>query len=288
MGNLNLALQMVKQATKAGCNFIKMQKKDVDNFYSKEKLDSYFSSPYGETYRCYRKMFEFEHEDFLRLDQLCKKLDTRWFATAQDIKSLDFFESYNLDWYKVASCNSDNYPFLKELAAKIPTDKTIVVSVAGKTLNDIEKTISIFPNHKIYILHCVAEYPCKPQNLHLGNIPVLINNFQSEQIRIGYSGHEIGFLPTLAAVDLGAEVIERHFCMSRHSFVHHIECSLTPSEFKEMVSMIHHKELRKKYKGKLPEEAFKSSFSMSPMEKAFLKENTYGIDYLLDESKFSN
>lgn len=286
MGNLNLLLRMVTSAKQSGADLIKMQKKDVENFYSAEKLACPYDSPYGKTYRDYRTIFEFSDEDLFRFDAKCKEENIGWFTTVQDIASLNFMLKYDLPIYKVASSNARNKDLLKEVSQSLPITKELVISVAGCTLRDIEQSINIFPNHNIFILHCVAEYPCKYSNLRLGNIKILKSRFEDNRIKIGYSGHEIGILPSLAAADLGASMIERHFCVSRKSFVHHIECSLEPQEFSQMVSIINSKkDLRDFYYSELPKEAFDQKFEMSDIEKNFLVNQTYGNNYLDDKSK---
>jgi len=284
MGNLNVLLRMVEQAAKSGCDLIKMQKKDVKAFYSEEKLASPYRSPYGDTYEDYRTIFEFDDEDFQRFDQKCKECKVSWFSTVQDLPSMEFMLKFDLPAYKIASCNSRNVEFLKEVSRNIPRSKEMVISVAGCTLKEIEQTIALFPHHRLNILHCVAEYPCKEINLRLGNIPILKEKFGSERIRIGYSGHEVGLIPTYAAANLGAAMIERHFCLSRCSFVHHIECSLNPAEFMQMTSNIRNLPLKPLYQDLLPPCAFHSGFGMSEREIPFLVQQTYGTRYLHEQA----
>lgn len=287
MGNLNILLEMVKKAHETGADYIKMQKKDVDTFYSSEKLNMKFKSPYGKTYHDYRKIFEFGERDFKIFDEECKKYGIDWFATAQDFKSLEFLLGFDLQMYKVASCNANKQDMLKEFSRCIPTDKTVVVSCAGRTLDEIRTAANIFNSHKMIINHCVAEYPCKNSNLRFGNIGVLLNEFSSDKdrIEIGYSGHEEGILPTYGAITSGATCIERHFCLSRDSFVHHIECSLEPHEYKEMVSTVRSGRIPENIREILGEEAYKINFGMTEMEESFLVKNTYGSDYVNEARK---
>jgi N-acetylneuraminate synthase len=286
MGNLNILLRMVEQAAAAGCTLIKMQKKDVDSFYSKEKLDSPYVSPYGKTYRDYRKIFEFDEEDFARFDRKCKEENVGWFCTVQDIPSLHFMLRFGLSHFKVASSNARNKAMLAECARTIPTDRTIVVSVGGSTLSQVEQALATFPNHRIWLLHCVAQYPCPPENLRLGNIAEMKRHFASERVRIGYSGHEEGIVPSLGAIAMGAEMVERHFCLSRHSFVHHIECSLEPDEYRKLVDEAKSPEQIERARRSLPSVAFKQSFGMSEVEKAFLVEQTYGTKFIKRKTDF--
>jgi sialic acid synthase SpsE len=285
MGNLNLLLRMVENAVQAGCDFIKMQKKDVEKFYTEEKLNSAYMSPYGENYRDYRTIFEFDEMDFKRLDAKCGEFGVEWFCTVQDRTSLSFMLRFDLDLYKVASINNRNTDFLKAVADNVPLGKTIVLSVAGSTLRQVEKSLNFFPNHSLYVLHCVAEYPCWPDHLRLGNIPVLIREFSDDRIKVGYSGHEEGILPSLAAVDMGAKMIERHFCLTRHSFVHHNECSLTPTDFLNLTRLIKSgAELAPLYEPHLPDAAFGVSFGISECEKDFLEKHRYGTKFLTHRS----
>jgi len=281
MGNFNILMEMVKKASETGADYIKMQKKDVDNFYTQEKLESSYVSPYGKTYGDYRRIFEFDKREFDHFDLECKKHNIKWFATAQDLPSLKFLLDYNLDMYKLASCNANKKELLTEFSLLIPSDKTVVVSVAGRNIEEIDFVLDIFGNHKVILNHCVAEYPCRNENLRLGNISAMKEMWQSDRVSIGYSGHEQGILPSIAASMLGAEFIERHFCLSRKSFVHHIECSLEPDEFKEMVSTIRNSTFDPdEVKAALCKPAWDSVFGMTDMEKSFLLHNRYGEDYL--------
>lgn len=288
MGNLNILLRMVESAAWAGADLIKMQKKNVETFYSQEKLNSVYESPYGKSYRDYRSMFEFDHEDYQRFDARCQADKIAWFSTIQDEVSYDFMASYDMPIYKVASINSRNSDFLRATAERIPTDKRIVISVAGSDLGQIERAIEMFPQHQINILHCVAQYPCPLDQLRLGNIPVLKRQFGDDRIKVGYSGHEMGIEPSLAAIALGAEMVERHFALSRHSFVHHIECSLEPDEFRKMVAIAQSVSDLSPYIEQLPREALASNFGMSSTEKDFLVDHQYGRKYLHDKSSFDS
>ncbi len=286
MGNLNVLLRMVEAATWAGADVIKMQKKDVETFYSQEKLNSAYENPYGKTYRDYRTIFEFSHDDYQRFDDKCVAENIPWFSTIQDEASYDFMSRYDMPMYKVASINARNLDFLKATADRIPEDKRIVISVAGSELGQIEQALDMFPRHRINVLHCVAQYPCPPEALRLGNIPVMKREFGDARIKVGYSGHEIGIEPSLAAIALGADMVERHFALSRHSFVHHIECSLEPDEYQRMVAIARSVKDLTPYVDMLPKEALRSSFGMSSTERDFLIDHQYGRKYLDDRAKF--
>ena len=286
MGNLNVLLRMTERAAAAGCDLIKMQKKDVESFYSREKLDAPYESPYGHTYRDYRSLFEFGPEDLERFDRRCRDLGVGWFVTVQDLPSLTEMLAYDLPVYKVASSNARNHVFLAEVARQVPRDRELVISVAGSTLAEIDRTLSLFPHHPIALLHCVARYPCPAAELRLGNLDVMRQCFADDRIRIGYSGHEEGLAASYAAVALGAEMVERHFCLSRRSFVHHIECSLEPDEFTELVATVRSGAPLLEHYCELPDEAFAANFGMSREEREFLVEQTYSRRHVGQQAEF--
>ena len=288
LGNLNLLLKMVDKAAECGCTLIKMQKKDVKSFYTQEKLATKYESPYGHTYGEYREMFEFDHEDFERFDKQCKKNKISWFSTVQDIPSLDFLIEYDLPMYKIASTNIRNKQLLEEMAKKIPIEKEIVISTGGATIDEIDLAVKTFSSFKkLTILHTVAEYPCPMIHCKLGNISELIRKYKSEKVDIGYSGHEEGYLPSIVAVSLGCKMIERHFCISRHSFAHHIECSLEPDEYQKFIQLVSNstEDELKKYQEMIPKDAMRSWFGMSDVEHSFLIDQKYGHKYLGKSSK---
>ena len=270
MGNLNVLLEMVRQAHWAGASIIKMQKKNVLEFYSEEKLNSPYPSPYGHTYRDYRQIFEFGARDFTVFDKFCRTLGIPWYATAQDEASMGFLADYDIPMVKVASCNARNHELLESIKRMYNVDVPVVVSIAGSDLLEIDMIVETFNDRDVYIQQCTASYPCPHDQLFLGNIPALKERYKDNpRVKIGYSGHEIGWAPTLLAAQMGADIIERHFCLSRHSFVHHIECSLEPQEFKDMVDAIR----------ALPDMT-SSHFGMQEVEKRFLVDGKYGVDDL--------
>lgn len=288
MGNLNVLLKMVEEAARAGCTYIKMQKKDVDTYYTKEKLQHPYISPYGHTYGEYRRMFEFGLEDMQRFDKACLANGIQWFCTVQDIPSLHFIQQFNPIMYKVASTNLKNDDLLQEIVASVPKTKRLVVSTGGATLEEIDRILNLLHGFQnLVVLHCVAEYPCAFENTKLGNIPILIERYESSCVKIGYSGHEEGYIPTLGAVALGASMIERHFCLSRHSFVHHIDCSLEPQEYAQLIHTISEaksQDALRGYLSELPQQTLESRFAMTEREEDFLLRQKYGTKYVKDKS----
>lgn len=275
LGNFNLLRKMAQQAAAVGCDYIKMQKKDVCSFYSQDELNRPYPSPYGKTFGDYRTMFEFDAEDHARFSQFCSDLGIPWFSTVQDMPSLQFMLRYQLPLCKIASSNARNIQLLREVELTIPLDTPIVLSVAGLKLAEIEISLKALQGHFVHLLHCVAEYPCSPSNLRLGNIDRLITEFADGRVSVGYSGHEEGLAPTFAAIDRGAQMIERHFCLSRHSFAHHIACSLEPDEYRHLINTVRSGTSLAGTYSDLPATAFDSSFGMTELEGQFLVNRRY-------------
>jgi len=270
LGNLNLLLRMVEKATWAGVHAIKIQRKDVATFYPTEKLNELVSNvlPYGKTYGEYRSTFEFDMEQLGIFDRACRKVGLPWYATIQDEVGLTMFGAFDLPMYKVPSCDARNKPFLEVIHSVLPKDKLIVMSVAGSTLSEIAESLDIFSGRRVYLLHCIAEYPSDDKGLRLGNIPVLQREFGGESITIGYSGHEEGIQASLAAIDIGARVVNRHFILVKTNLLERTECALEPEEFKHLID-----NPREGYS--LPEEAFDSWFGMTGEESRFLNDQEY-------------
>jgi len=281
LGNFHLLMRMARLAKDMGCDWIRVPKKDVQTFYPKEKLEEPYESklPYGRKYGEWRETFELSNFEFQMFDIICTRMKLPWFSTVMDWPSFEYLsQNYRLPAYKIASCNARNKPYLQKLSDAIPTDKIIVISVGGSTLAEIKDTLDIFPEHPIYLLHCIAEYPTLPENARLGNIPILKETFGSERVTIGYSGHELGYIPSLVAAHLGADVIERHFTIQRHNLIPRVNVALEPDEFKKMIDIVRSGKSLETYIDILPPEALKSKFGMSDIEKPFLKSQQYKVE----------
>jgi len=278
LGNFHLLMRMAQHAKQMGCDWIRVPRKDVQTFYPKEKLMEPYDSklPYGKVYGEWRNTFELTDFEFQMFDKICTRIKLPWFSTVMDWPSFKYLsQNYHMPAYKIASCNARNKPYLKKLAEHIPPDKIVVISVGGSTIPEIKDTLRIFPKHPIYLLHCIAEYPTKPENARLGNIPILKEKFGSDRVTIGYSGHELGYIPSIVAAHLGADVIERHFTIQHHDLIPRIDVALEPSEFAEMINIIRSNKTLNKYADKLPKEAFEAKFGMSEIEESFLMEQKY-------------
>lgn len=287
LGSLNLAKRMITVAAEIGCDFVKLHHKDVDSFYTPEKLAQPYTSPFGKTWGEYRRMFEFDADDFRRIDDHCAEVGIGWFATAQDLPSLEFLVQFDLPMYKIASCNARNEAMVRAMAEMTDPDALIVLSVGGSTLNEIGHALDWLSGRYVYLLHCVSEYPCHESRLRLGNIPVLKGLFEDEKVKVGFSSHEVGTDVTYAALSMDIAMLERHFALSRHSFVHGIECAIEPQEYAEVIARYRAGEDFLDYATRrISPEAMRHDFGMSDLEHDFLVDQKYGVKFIPKKAHF--
>ena len=210
-GDINIAKQLIKNAKDCQFDAVKFQKRTIDIVYDKKTLDTPRESPWGTTTREQKFGLEFEKSEYDQIAKYCDELKIDWFASAWDIKSLDFLENYDLKYHKIASAMIIDHEFLNEVAKK---NCHTFISTGMSTKNDIDNAVSIFRknNCSFELMHCVSTYPMKTEDANL----VTINELKKEyNCRVGYSGHENGVVVSLAAVMLGITSLERHITLDR-------------------------------------------------------------------------
>jgi N-acetylneuraminate synthase len=210
-GDIGIAQELIDMAKTCGCDYIKWQKRSIDLVYSKEILDSPRKSPWGTTTRQQKEGLEFGKDEYDLIDEYCKKIKLPWFASAWDLKSLEFLDQYDCPHNKIASAMITNIDFMKAVAER---KKHTFISTGMSTMRIIEDAVDVFARHgtPYTLMHSTSAYPCPDEETNVQMVRVLIDRFGKP---IGYSGHEVGLLPSLVAVVLGAEVIERHISVSR-------------------------------------------------------------------------
>ena len=214
-GSIDLAKKLIDMAVDCGCDAVKFQKRNPDICVPEWKKNDMRDTPWGHiTYLEYKKKIEFGEKEFDEIDRYCKKKKIDWFASAWDFDSLKFLDRYDMKFHKIPSALITNIPFLEEVAKK---RKKTLISTGMSTLDDIDRAVAIFKKNKCpcVLNHCVSTYPAPPEDLNLLIIKTLKERYKCE---IGYSGHEVDLLPSILAVVLGAEYIERHITLDRAMF----------------------------------------------------------------------
>ena len=210
-GNMEIARNLMKMAKECGCDYVKFQKRDINTVYTQEFLDSYRQSPWGTTQRAQKEALEFGRLQYDEINDYSKEIALPWFASAWDLKSLEFLDQYDLSHHKIASAMITHHDFLKAVAQH---RKHTFISTGIATMKIIEEAVDIFARQgcSYTLMHSVSRYPCPDEETNIGTIKRLIDRFGEP---VGYSGHEVGLLPSIVAVVLGASVIERHITLDR-------------------------------------------------------------------------
>jgi len=211
-GKISLAKKLIDQAKRTGFDAVKFQKRTPEITTPEKKKNISRDTPWGKiTYLEYKKKIEFEKKEFDIINKYCKKIKIDWFASPWDIESVKFLKKYKCKYNKVASPVLTNLNLLKEIASQ---KKHTFISTGMSNMSDVIKAVNIFKSKKckFTLMHCVSAYPCEDKDLNLKMITVLKEKFKTD---IGYSGHEKSVSPSLMAVCLGAQAIERHITIDR-------------------------------------------------------------------------
>jgi N-acetylneuraminate synthase len=233
-GDINIAKRLIKNAKDCGFDAVKFQKRTIEIVYDKETLDSSRESPWGKTTREQKMGLEFEKFEYDQIDNYCKELNIDWFASAWDIKSIEFLDNYSLKYHKIASAMIVDSEFLNEVAKR---NKHTFISTGMSTREEIENAIKIFKknNCSYEIMHCVSTYPMKVDDANL----ITINQIKKEyNCDVGYSGHENGVVVSLAAVMLGITSLERHITLDRTMYGSDQSASLEFNGMKNLTESI--------------------------------------------------
>ena len=233
-GDIELAKKLIDVASRAGCDAVKFQKRDLDTVYTKEELDKPRKSPWGTTQREQKEGLEFSKKEYDFIDKYCKEKGIVWFASAWDIKSLVFLDNYNLKYNKIASAMITNIDFLKEVAKR---KKYTFISTGMSGYNEIDKAVDLFKasDCPFELMHSVSAYPSPEDQLNLNIIQRLVKKYNCP---VGYSGHEPSVSPSIVAVTLGANSIERHITLDRSMYGSDQSASLEEKGLEQLVSII--------------------------------------------------
>jgi len=208
-GDIDTAKKLIDASIFAGCEAVKFQKRTIEVVYTKEELAKPRESPFGNTNGDLKKGLEFGKKEFDEIDRYCREKGILWFASCWDEQSVDFIDQYDPPCYKIASpCLTDDALLSHHLSKRKP----IIMSTGMSTIDQIDRALDILGKEKVILLHCTSTYPSKPDELNLMVIKQLASRYS---IPIGYSGHEVGLYTTLAAVVIGACLIERHITLDR-------------------------------------------------------------------------
>ena len=233
-GSLNIAKELILTAKDAGFDAVKFQKRTVNIVYTEEFLDQHRESPFGDTQRAQKEGLEFSLNDYEEIDSFCKEIGIEWGFSAWDVESQRAMRKFDCAFNKLASPMLWNKELISEIASE---GRYTFVSTGMSSLEEIDNVVQTFRDHEcpFELMHTVSEYPLKQEDANLRCIDLLRKRYGC---KVGYSGHEIGFLPTLVAVSMGAELVERHYTLDNKMVGFDHKMSLDPDELKNMVQQI--------------------------------------------------
>lgn len=228
-GDLDLARKLVTAAVSAGCDAVKFQKRTVDVVYTREELERPRESPFGATNGDLKRGLEFGREEFEAIDEYCRTLGIAWFASCWDEGSVDFIEAFDPPCYKIASASLTDDGLLRHHRRY---GRPLILSTGMSDLEEIDHAIGVLGTEDLVLLHATSTYPSQPSELNLRAIGMLRDRYD---VPVGYSGHEVGLAPSIAARALGACMIERHITMDRSMWGSDQAASVEPSGVARLV-----------------------------------------------------
>lgn len=233
-GDLDVARRLIRAAAYAGCDAVKLQKRTLEICIPDEQRDVLRETPWGVLrYFDYRRRLEFDDPDqwALLIDE-CRTQRIAWFASCWDEPACDFIEPLRPVAHKVASaCVTDAALLERMVAAELP----IIVSTGACTKGDVGRAVRVLEGRApLALLHCNSAYPTEPRDVNLRAMRTLMDAYGA-QMPIGYSGHERGIQISVAAVAMGAKLVERHLTLDRTMWGTDHAASLEPEGMRKLV-----------------------------------------------------
>lgn len=233
-GDLEIAKAMIDAAVHAGVDAVKFQKRTPEVCTPPEQQKQMRETPWGYiTYLEYRYKVEFGLEEYREIDRYCKEKGIPWFASVWDEPSVDFMEQFDTPAYKIPSAALTDHNLLRYVRR---TGRPIILSTGMSTMEQIRRAVDVLGAENLIITHCTSTYPCEPEELNLRMIQTLRHEFPN--VPIGYSGHEVGLVPSAVAVALGACLVERHLTLDRAMWGSDQAASVEPGGFERLVKYI--------------------------------------------------
>jgi N-acetylneuraminate synthase len=191
-------------------------------------------TPWGYiTYLEYRCKVEFGEREYSEIDRYCRAKGIAWMVSVWDEPSVEFMERFETPAYKVPSASLTDHALLRCVR---DTGKPMIISTGMSTLPQIRKAVDVVGADNLAIMHCTSTYPCEPEELNLKMVDTLRREFPDNPI--GYSGHEVGLVPSAVAVALGACLVERHLTLDRAMWGSDQAASVEPGGFERLVKYI--------------------------------------------------
>lgn len=245
-GSIELAKKLIDAAALAGVDYVKFQSFKAENLVSKDAKKAEYQQKNmadgDDSQFTMLKKLELSPEQHIELIAYCNEKGIKFFSTAFDLESIDFLASLKLGLWKIPSGEITNYPYLKQIALK---KEPVILSTGMCDMTDIDNAIQVLlkfgvTKEQITVLHCNTEYPTPMHDVNLNAMKAIADKFE---VNIGYSDHTKGIEVPIAAVALGATVIEKHFTLDKTMEGPDHKASLEPQELIAMTTAIRNIEM---------------------------------------------
>jgi len=232
-GSVQVAKDLIKAASNAGVDAVKFQKRTPEICVPEHQKDQMRDTPWGYiSYLEYRHKVEFGQDEYEQIDSFCKSLGIDWLASSWDIPSLAFIDAFDPPAHKVPSALLTDHKLLRAIKE---TGRPVILSTGMSTMEEIKESADILGMDTLVMCHTTSSYPCPPEELNLKMIQTLKDKFDCP---IGYSGHEVGLVPSALAVGMGACLVERHVTMDRAMWGSDQAASVEPQGVRTLVKYI--------------------------------------------------
>ncbi len=233
-GDLLVCKELIDMAVDAGCDAVKFQKRDINQVYTQDFLDSYRDSPWGKSQREQKNGLELGERDYKEINRYCEEREIEWFASAWDLNSQKFLQKFNCKYNKIASAMITNEDLLNMVAQE---RRHTFISTGMTTYDDIQKAVDIFRDNEcsFELMHTVSTYPMKDEDANLNMINTLRNKYKCD---VGYSGHEVGLAISYAAAALNITSLERHITLDRSMYGSDQSASIESNGLRNLVGAV--------------------------------------------------
>jgi len=229
-GDVDVAKKLIDVAEAAGCDAVKFQKRTPELCVPPAQRNVMRETPWGYiSYMEYREKVELGQAQYEEIDRYCRESDIIWFASCWDQPSVDFIHQFSVPCYKIASASLTNDSLLRHTRC---LGKPILLSTGMSALPEIDHAVETLGNGDLVLLQAVSTYPANYEELNLRAIATLRERYH---LLVGYSGHETGLASSVAAVALGACVVERHITLDRSMWGSDQAASLAPTGLTRLV-----------------------------------------------------
>jgi len=284
-GSLELAKQLVDAVKESGADCVKFQTFISKNVVSKNAKKADYQKQRTnaeETQLDMLKKLELSFDEFVELSQYCTEKEIEFLSTAFDFESIEFLNGLGMSRWKIPSGDITNLPYLIKIAQ---LNMPVILSTGMSTMDDIRNAVAALKENgagDITVLHCTTEYPTPYSDVNLNAMLSIKKEFN---VNVGYSDHTKGIEVPIAAVALGAKVIEKHFTLDRNMEGPDHKASLEPSELKAMVDAIRNIEVALGDGKKLPAESEKKNMVVA--RKSIIAKRNISIGEVFSEDNLS-